>query len=659
MGRERPHLRGVASRGASPELGNYVRTRSGLMDSVFVGINLPSKHSDSSLGSTLDLGYDFVTARITTRAYRRKVQALYPTSEPDSMQESVLVPQPADDDLAFPPDSKIAASTVALAAPWAELDSRNDVVADASLQVLQHEVTYARFCGISFVVIPGPRRRTHISRYAHAVAGLLRSAPNLKLLVHTPCTEEFSADGQPPQDLLSIWQVWDAVRSICDYPENLRLALELGPHVLPDTLVDRWFCENVAMLILSATTVFLSNQNGYPVLAKHTQSLLQKFIQEPNTFILIKDLSEPQNDGCLTYLQHLAAGKPELTTQQAYSEGYDDILEKPLQPLSENLENDTYEVFEQDAVKYRLYAQAIDDAMRTTLKDVPELVVIVAGAGRGPLIDRVLAAASRLDRTVHVHAVEKNPGAVSLLKHRQRTQWGDTVHIHMSDMREWAAPYQAHLIVSELLGSFGDNELGPECLKSLESALLPDGVMIPNAYVSWIEPTYSPRLYMQARKLKSCECPHVVKPLKAQSLAETQAVWGFVHPYNVSGPRALKRSAHITFTIQKSGTVHGFTGYFEAQLFGDIELSTHPSFQSEKSPNLLSWFPMWFPLSVPLVVSKNSEVELNIWRQCDQTRVWYEWSVETYRRENSRRTFQGATAIHNLNGSAFSVSKVI
>lgn len=33
-----------------------------------------------------------------------------------------------------------------------------------------------------------------------------------------------------------------------------------------------------------------------------------------------------------------------------------------------------------------------------------------------------------------------------------------------TDMRKWKAPEKADIIVSELLGSFGDNELSPECL---------------------------------------------------------------------------------------------------------------------------------------------------------------------------------------------------
>lgn len=50
-------------------------------------------------------------------------------------------------------------------------------------------------------------------------------------------------------------------------------------------------------------------------------------------------------------------------------------------------------------------------------------------------------------------------------------QWGDQVTIVDSDMRYWKAPEKADILVSELLGSFGDNELSPECLDGAQSFL--------------------------------------------------------------------------------------------------------------------------------------------------------------------------------------------
>lgn len=50
-------------------------------------------------------------------------------------------------------------------------------------------------------------------------------------------------------------------------------------------------------------------------------------------------------------------------------------------------------------------------------------------------------------------------------------EWGDQVTVVSCDMREWAAPEKADIIVSELLGSFGDNELSPECLDGAQNFL--------------------------------------------------------------------------------------------------------------------------------------------------------------------------------------------
>lgn len=39
------------------------------------------------------------------------------------------------------------------------------------------------------------------------------------------------------------------------------------------------------------------------------------------------------------------------------------------------------------------------------------------------------------------------------------------------DMRSWKADCKADIMVSELLGSFGDNELSPECLDGAQRYL--------------------------------------------------------------------------------------------------------------------------------------------------------------------------------------------
>jgi protein arginine N-methyltransferase 5 len=88
------------------------------------------------------------------------------------------------------------------------------------------------------------------------------------------------------------------------------------------------------------------------------------------------------------------------------------VLQEPLQPLMENLERNTYETFEKDPVKYRLYEEAIYKAM--TEKDVK--VVMVLGAGRGPLVRAAFRAADKAKIVIKMYVIEKNPNAIITLK---------------------------------------------------------------------------------------------------------------------------------------------------------------------------------------------------------------------------------------------------
>lgn len=51
-----------------------------------------------------------------------------------------------------------------------------------------------------------------------------------------------------------------------------------------------------------------------------------------------------------------------------FGRGYEDCLQCPLQPLMNNLESHTYEVFEKDPVKYNEYMRAIYYALIDKVK---------------------------------------------------------------------------------------------------------------------------------------------------------------------------------------------------------------------------------------------------------------------------------------------------
>ncbi len=141
-------------------------------------------------------------------------------------------------------------------------------------------------------------------------------------------------------------------------------------------------------------------------------------------------------------------------------------------------------------------------------------VILVVGAGRGPLVKASLNAIFNINKKngqmqgnkqipmikAKIFAVEKNPSAVVFLHSLKcsNPNWS-SVDIIECDMRfaqknptfskiiSGDERFRADIVVSELLGSFGDNELSPECLDGVQSCGLMKElcVSIPQRYESY------------------------------------------------------------------------------------------------------------------------------------------------------------------------------
>lgn len=59
-------------------------------------------------------------------------------------------------------------------------------------------------------------------------------------------------------------------------------------------------------------------------------------------------------------------------TIEKFARGYEDYLQCPLQPLMDNLESQTYEIFEKDPVKYREYQNATYEAIKAIIPKIRE-----------------------------------------------------------------------------------------------------------------------------------------------------------------------------------------------------------------------------------------------------------------------------------------------
>jgi len=105
---------------------------------------------------------------------------------------------------------------------------------------------------------------------------------------------------------------------------------------------------------------------------------------------------------------------------------------------------------------------------------------------------------------VRIIAVEKNRNAVVTLRNRIISEKWTNVTLFSADMRSWTPADDSDLVdimVSELLGSWGDNELSPECLDGAEKCLKSDGISIPTSYTSFLAPISSQKIWSSAREM--------------------------------------------------------------------------------------------------------------------------------------------------------------
>jgi protein arginine N-methyltransferase 5 len=419
----------------------------------------------------------------------------------------------------------------------------------------------------------------------------------------------------------------------------------------------------------------------------------------------------------LQYVKHLRQ-RPEIVAaldskEAALETPYLDTLQRPLQPLKDHLEFSMYETFEKDPVKYSKYQEAIYLALKDGLASMevgtsPRLITIaVAGAGRGPLVMKAIQAFKQLqappsDLVVKVYAIEKNPSAVIYLESmaRHNAEWRGIVSVVQTDARNIKLSQldgnQIDIVVSELLGSFGDNELSPECLDPLlaSDCCKTTTVSIPMQCTAYLAPVASARLHADA-KLQSqvphegaqalgiqraMETAYVVRTHAASQTHAEQKCWSFQHPSNTI---SKERMATLEFAPDPTSgaafgsgygpvdpaiasivgqtpaatlgpvTLHGMLGSFTAVLyardgnFSEISIAPH-----RFSKGMFSWFPLYFPFKEPLHVPAGSNVSVKIWRKTGDGKVWYEWCAQVHRKGE----ILSATPIHNPSGRSSYVS---
>eukprot|EP00158_Paraphelidium_tribonemae_P007933 Partr_v1_DN28399_c1_g1_i1_m79624 putative Protein arginine n-methyltransferase len=458
-------------------------------------------------------------------------------------------------------------------------------------------------------------------------------------------------------DQYAVWRALKASLGSRRTP-SLHVSLSLSRDQFLSDDMRRWMGEPVSCIRLMRDC-WLLNAEKWPVLPRKSHECLLRVVKSSSSISLVVPAGGHSKDltAFSDYIQNLlhpAGSSPSVL--ERFASGYEDVLQMPLEPLRDNLDSRTYDTFMQDPVKYRLYEDATRKWIHRLLTAVPDgdcLNILVAGCGgKGPLVDAAIRAIGELGvhACTRLYALEKNPNALLTLRRHCKSSplWqsygeksGHCIEIIESDMRAFRPDFDIDIVISELLGSFGDNELSPECLDSLMPWLRKDrGVSIPMYSTSYVAPLCSDALdrKVSANSLRlgddAWHVPYVVNMKQAcADIAPSQPVWTFEHNRDSSHNGDNTRVAHLEFSLDSLGCdtmdIHGFAGYFEAGLFEEgVCCSINPR---THSPEMISWFPIYFPLASPLSVNRGDTLMATFRRCVDPAKVWYEWSAAVKR----------------------------
>lgn len=201
---------------------------------------------------TIPITTDFFHSRVLSLLSSTQTHAASADGEANStaanppLRLNVPPLSPVDTDLA--PDESMS-QIIATTSLWIDLCSPDPLVANVSKQVLILEIAFAAFCGVSYVLVPGPRlhhqsmQTTGLLQYARAIQEALAVGTYMQVKIWFPMidhpenevtrmgdlapfarsayVEDNEGDEVPGLDLYGTWDAWNVIRSFCKYHTRL------------------------------------------------------------------------------------------------------------------------------------------------------------------------------------------------------------------------------------------------------------------------------------------------------------------------------------------------------------------------------------------------------------------------------------------------------
>ena len=154
--------------------------------------------------------------------------------------------------------------------PWIHLDSLSQSVRLASEKALVQEVEWAGHLSIPAVLLGTPS--IDCVHYANVVNQLALKTQYMQFWVRVPLYYPSTVSTAEDEDIVSertsidpanstvaaeqlsrrldSWEAWNLLRSMCEYNDNIGVALEITADLLPADVLNRWLGEPIKVCLI-------------------------------------------------------------------------------------------------------------------------------------------------------------------------------------------------------------------------------------------------------------------------------------------------------------------------------------------------------------------------------------------------------------------------
>lgn len=269
-------------------------------------------------------------------------------------------------------------------------------------------------------------------------------------------------------------------------------------------------------------------------------------------------------------------------------------------------------------------AEAFERAISRTVR--PGDVVVDLGAGTGLLsLMACRAGASK------VYAIEESPIPGLVESIAGANACSDRIVLVRGNSRKIALPERADVVVSETIGAFAFSEdILPSLVDARERLLKPSGSIIPERLEVYLAPveSFEEGIGLLERPMRGFDFTPARRHVPVGTMAAARRVRrshflaDAATAYDIdfrTADAAISFDRTLSFTAARDGTLHGFVGFWEAQLHGDVRLRCDP----DGPP--LHWPPVLFRLPAGIPVAGGARITLAFGRR---DRPGWSWKWE-------------------------------